>query len=65
MSHTAMLEGRLLVMRQELRRAVAEAQKAIDELVKCDAELSRTLIGVRAIEGDMRAISDKFPAPRG
>ena len=56
MSHTAMLEGRLLTMRQELRRAVTETRKAIDELLKCDAELERSLIGIRAIEGDMQAM---------
>jgi len=55
-SHTAMLEGRLLTMRQEVRRAVSEARKAIDELDRADAEIARCLIGIRAIEGDMRAM---------
>jgi hypothetical protein len=54
-SHTAMLEGRLLTMRQEVRRAVGEVRAALAELDKIDAELSRSLIGVRAIEGDMQA----------
>ena len=54
-SHTAMLESRLLVMRQEVRRAVGEVRAALSELDKIDAELSRSLIGVRAIEGDMQA----------
>lgn len=55
-SHTAMLEGRLLVMRQEVRRAVGEVRAALAEQDKIDAELSRSLIGVRAIEGDMQAM---------
>lgn len=55
-SHTAMLEGRLLTMRQEVRRAVAEVRKALDELDRADAEVARCLIGIRAIEGDMQAM---------
>ena len=55
-SHTAMLEGRLLTMRQEVRRAVGEVRAALGELDKIDAELSRSLIGIRAIEGDMQAM---------
>jgi len=54
-SHTAMLEARLLTMRQEVRRAVGEVRAALRELDAIDAELSRSLIGVRAIEGDMQA----------
>lgn len=55
-SHTAMLEGRLLTMRQEVRRAVGEVRAALNELDRIDAELSRCLIGCRAIEGDMQAM---------
>lgn len=55
-SHTAMLESRLLTMRQEVRRAVAEVRKALNELDKADAEVARCLIGIRAIEGDMQAL---------
>ena len=36
-SHTAMLEGRLLTMRQEVRRAVGEVRAALCELDKIDA----------------------------
>ena len=62
-SHTAMLEGRLLTMRQEVRRAVGEVRAALGELDKIDAELSRSLIGIRAIEGDMQALGRRKSDP--
>lgn len=62
-SHTAMLEGRLLTMRQEVRRAVGEVRAALMELDRIDAELSRSLIGIRAIEGDMQAMSRRRNDP--
>lgn len=61
--HTAMLEGRLLTMRQEVRRAVGEVRAAMTELDKIDAELSRCLIGCRAIEGDMQAMGTRKSDP--
>jgi hypothetical protein len=58
-----MLEGRLLTMRQEVRRAIGEVRAAMNELDKIDAELSRALIGVRAIEGDMAAMGTRRADP--
>lgn len=58
-SYTAMLEGRLLTMRQEVRRAVLGARAALDELDRADAEIARCLIGIRAIEGDMQAMEQR------
>lgn len=62
-SHTAMLEGRLLTMRQEVRRAVLGARAALDELDRADAEITRCLIGIRAIEGDMQAMGTRKSDP--
>lgn len=56
-SHTAMLEGRLLTMRQEVRRAVGEVRAALYELDRADAEIARCLIGIRAIEGDIASLA--------
>jgi hypothetical protein len=58
-----MLEARLLLMRQEVRRAVGEVRAALGELDKIDAELSRSLIGIRAIEGDMQALGRRKSDP--